>query len=227
MRKIVTTIILTAVVTAHADNSEITPFPGLKLKDGINIVEFSKLKIPGKELVDEHSLKSKGFIESNENDEEINTLLIIEKESYNEIKAFDAVTNPTDTHLKSSYKKIKLSFVFKELPVTVYPYAYVAAGAYSETKGWDGIVTFFKGLEVGDCSYTTFAIKRAVLEKEKISYEVNNKPTTKSIRGNYKTGFLYSVYWFENDRIKYINCANRAFDRVILNKVVDLAKQID
>ena len=229
MKKILIIALIAISSIAKADDQELTPFPGLKLKDGINMVKNADIMIPGDTRnEDDESIKLKGYAETNDADDHLNFLFHIKKEAPSEIKSYDNSTNPVDSHLRSSYKKIPLAFKFSGIPkVDGRVIGYAAAGGYSQQGGWDGVVTFFEEKDLGICSYTTFAIQKVLLAEEKTDYSVNKKPTVNSIRGNKKSGFLYSLNWYTNNRLHSIECANRSFEPSLMGKIKNLANRVD
>lgn len=228
MKKLLFVLILVSTV-AQAENEEITPFPNLKMKEGINIVKSSD--VTPSDVVSDNDIRSmqlKGYIDTNDVDGNIKALFSLEHEASNEIKSYREDNNPQDTHLKLSYQKIPLSFKYSDIStIKGHIIGYAAAGGYSKQKGWDGIAVFFKENRLGICSYTTYAIKKVLLAKEKISYSVNKKPTTKSVKGNPKIGFLYSLNWYEDNRLYSLECANKTFDPERLNDLIVLANTIE
>jgi hypothetical protein len=153
----------------------------------------------------------------------------MQKNASDEIKQWENSSDPYDTHLKSSLGKLKLSFPFNGVPDVDKNkiIGFAAAGGYEKGKGWDGIGEFFNDNNLGVCLYNTYKIQTVILPRETIKFFVNKKPSTSDVSGNWNTGFLYSVKWYTNTRFAELQCANKMYDKSILQRVIDLANKID
>lgn len=235
MKKI---LLLTLLMTLNVINAEQTELVGVKetaspflnAKKGINIVPLADMNIPPE--VKKHILNHKklllvkGYEETTDVDQDVVSLLKLPKSAKDEITKFDTDNHPYDTHLKSSASKIRLRFPFKEIPGRHDIIGFAAAGGYKKESGWDGVVEFINHPQFGVCAYTTYSIEKVVLDKETTEYLVNNKPTIKSIAGNWNTGFRYVVTWYLPDRQMSLQCANKMYKADILNGMIQLAQKI-
>jgi hypothetical protein len=178
--------------------------------------------------------KTKGYYQTNS--EYAQFLLNLEKNASSELKAYQSNPNPYDTHLKSSISAIKLAFPVNSLNFlnNKNTIGFAAIGTYINDKknqGWTGIKSFFTDKTLGVCSYSLMNLSLSQgsvkLNAETTKYIVNNKPSSKLIEGNVKTGFLYNVNWFDQTNMHQLECANMHFNKNNLNKLVNLANQYD
>lgn len=233
MKKILIIIgfIFPSLLNAASIEETASPFPSAK--KGINIMPISEMNIPSvmknQILKTKNALASNGFDETTETDQGVISLFALKRTAKEKVKQFDNEKNPYDTHLKSAASKINLAFNFKEIPNIEKQdiLGYAAAGGYAKGKGWDGIVEFISDSKLGVCSYTTYAIEKVILDKETTEYVVNGKPSNKSIAGNWNTGFLYTVNWYDPARLMTLECANKMFDFSLMSKMIELARAID
>lgn len=213
-------VLLFASAISYASNEE--PF-NHNLR-GLIIVSH-----PDRKLVEQPE-----YINSDE-ERYVRFLLNVKDKAPAEIKQFSSSKDIEDTHLKSSYNDIKLSIPFKPLNESNNIYkninivGYAAGGSYKD--GWDGIKVFFNDNTLSACAYSKNKILAIQMEKEKIQYIVNNKPSFKVIMGNYEGGFINNVSWYTDKKTyvfqEQIDCATRKLDKNMLDKMVVLANQID
>ncbi|MDR3491024.1 MAG: hypothetical protein P4M12_03135 [Gammaproteobacteria bacterium] len=232
MKKIlVTTFLMLPGVLNAAIEETASPFPSAK--KGINIMSMAEINVPfamkSHILENKKALATKGYEETTETDKNVISLFALQRSAEEEIKQFDDDKNPLDTHLKSSVSKINLAFKFNEIPNLKKHniIGYAAVGGYAKGKGWDGMVEFMSDPKLGVCSYTTYGIEKVILDKETTEYFVNDKPSNKSVAGNWNTGFLYTVNWYAPTRLMTLECANKIFDPNIVDNMIMLADRID
>ena len=94
-------------------------------------------------------------------------------------------------------------------------------------EGWEGITEFFTHPIMGTCSYEYDKIKAVILNKEFTNTMINGKPTHIFIEGTKRTGYLYSVNWYTNNRMGMLRCANMKYDQSIMNEMLYFSKKID
>lgn len=228
---LIATILMLPVVAAASTEQTASPFPNAK--KGINIVPMSEIQLPAtmkkQMLKNRTALATKGYNDTTETDQDVLSLLSIQKTAKEETVQFDNSANPYDTHLKSSLSKLKLSFGFSGIPGIAKGniLGFAAAGGYGKGKGWDGVVEFVSIQKLGICSFTTYAIEKAILDKETLQYLVNRKPSNEDVSGNWNTGFLYTLNWYNPDRLMTLQCANKVLNPGNLDQMVNIAKQID
>lgn len=233
MKKILVTafLMLPSLVNATSIEETASPFPNAK--QGINIMPMAEINIPSamksQILKTKKALSTKGFDETTETDQSVISLFKLQRNAKEEIKQFDNDKNPYDTHLKSSASKISLAFNFNGIPNIEKEniIGYAAAGGYAKGKGWDGIVEFISDPKLGICSFTTYKIEKVILDKETTEYLVNNKPSNKSVAGNWNEGFLYTINWYTPERLMSLECTNKMFAPSLIKKMIGLANNID
>jgi hypothetical protein len=136
-----------------------------------------------------------------------------------------------DTHIKASYKEIKLAFPYKEIPMqegsTIIGYA--AIGEWHD--GWTGINVFFENKDLGICSYelNNMAISHGAvnISEDVARYDINKMPNTLLVEGSTKSGFLYRINFFDSQFSKSLECAKTKFDKSTTNKLIGFAKVLD
>jgi len=158
----------------------------------------------------------------------------LKKNSFDEIRAFRGNSDPTDTHLKKSPNEIKLAFSYKKLPInekSIIGYAPIGSYVEKPKEGWNGIKTFFEKDGLGICAYEFTDLKLSnggvILEKEKVKYSVNNKPTLTLVEGSESSGYVYSVTWYNDTKVSQLDCASKSFNKDSIDKMIQFAKQID
>jgi len=224
---------LVGAIPMEIENATETASPFPNAKKGINILPLKEINIPApmknQILRNKGSLTANGYEDTTDTDENVLSLFKLQRNAKEEISKFDDSKNPYDTHLKSSVSKLDLAFNFQNIPGVQKKniIGYAAVGGYVKGKGWDGVVEFISNPKFGICSYTTYKIEKAILDKETTEYLVNKKPSNKSVAGNWNVGFLYTVNWYIPDRLMSFECANKMFDPVIINDMIALANHID
>jgi hypothetical protein len=134
------------------------------------------------------------------------------------------------TGLKSDEAHIKTTFTYKNVQIPQSQIiGYASTGTYIKDKGWTGISQYFS-IDGVTCNYNVSDIKSQLgtiqLAKELVTYDVNNKPTTKYVEGRNDIGFTYNISWFDNMSHDLI-CANKNFDKTLLNKIIKYAILLD
>lgn len=149
-------------------------------------------------------------------------------------KGVKDINNPYDTHLKYSYSNIQLALPFKGIPLSKNTkiIGFAPIGMWMKDKnGWSGVVEYFNEKEIGICRFSLSNIGltngSVQIPQSKVRYDVNNKPTTLYVLGSQNDGFIYTAEWYTNSNVHTLECANKKYDKEILNKVVALAKRID
>ncbi len=131
--------------------------------------------------------------------------------------------------LKKSPSQIKTNFEFKS--VLPNPIAFSGIGIVNEDGIFSGIKEFFDGHEAGMCTLSAFNIanvkEHMKLNREGLTYEVNDKPTRINIDGSQNSGFMYSVKWFDAHFAREIECANNNLNDSIKDKIISYAKLVD
>jgi hypothetical protein len=195
-----------------------------KAPEGIVIVPAAKIDNSHRLIANLNEQKTKGYVYSEKN----NALAIMKDNRNPEIN--DIINDPTDTHMKSDIKKIKLGFNFKPL-ACINAIGYAVGGAYIADKGWTAISTFFNDKELGSCNFkvNNMALSHGavMIPQEQVQYDVNNKITSIYVEGSPKSGFVYNVMWDEHDYNYSLQCANQKYDADITVKMIQLAKKID
>jgi hypothetical protein len=179
-------------------------------------------------------IEKNGYYATNHMDDYILFLKGIQKNALQEIKSFKGTIDKNNTHLMQSANEIKLAFPFKKLPIDESNIiAYTPIGYYVKSpEGWNGIKIFFNNPEVGDvCAYEFTDLNLSnggvLMNKEGISYNVNNKPTMVSVEGNSSLGYIYSVTWYNNIQVSRIDCLSNTINKSITEKMLRLANKID
>ncbi len=136
-----------------------------------------------------------------------------------------------DTHLKAHYSDIKLSIPFHGINMPEENIiGYAAIDTFSrnvKNPGWTGIRIFFDQPSCGICSYSTMQIEAVILTPQDMKNLINNKPSTRSIEGNFASGFMYTINWYTDNVVRILECANINFNKEIMDKMVALANKID
>lgn len=204
------------------------PYSGIKIvpRTEMNIPQ-EKQKILAREA---EQLKKKGYIEANSLDAQ--QLLSMRHKASVEVEAYKHITDPLDTHLKANSKDIQLAFTYKGPPSIPLKniLGYAAVGMWKE-KGWTGITEYFDDKKMGVCIYTLNSVALTggskLIAAESVRYDVNDKPTTVTVRGSHDSGFFYAVRWGDKDYFYDLECANAFFDSGITNAMIVYAKIID
>jgi len=223
MKKLITSILFCLPIFAIASE------PSNSNDKGLKILPMNQMNLPqpikDNFYSNQHDIARRGYTVSNNQTAEF--LLTINNHAAQEIQQYKSLTdNPYDTHLKSNYSEIKLSFPFSGLKDIDHKdiIGYAALGSYG--NGWDGLRIFFNS-NIGVCSYSRMSVQAMYMTEESTEYLVNKNPTEKSIDGNEKTGLLYSVSWYKDSTLYILECANYKFDPKIMPSLIDLANKID
>lgn len=233
MKKLLVALLFAPFI-AHADgflpSQEVTVSPMREM----NIPESLKHELMKRKAEE----KSKGFYEKE--NRYAKELLNIPHTASKEIAEFKSNNNPYDTHLKSKLSQVKIAFPFKFTTIKDEDkIGYAVGGTYLKKspdnnvsqEGWTGIKVFFKAPKIGICSYSFFDLKlshgKVELSAETTEQIVDKKESSKTVEGTPSTGFLYSVDWYTKDTMQMLECANKVYDKEIIDKVIALANKID
>jgi hypothetical protein len=222
-------LLLSFPIISYANMKEL-PQPD----SGLQVIPFSQMDITDK-MKNETLLKlneqsTKGFVNSNSIDAK-HLLNFTQKQ--NVIYYADKVnSNPTDTHMRNDLSQIKLAFPVKALPLRpgLKIIGYAPIGTWLN-KSWTGVKMFFTDLRLGVCEYSiiNYSLSHGAIQiaSEVVSYDINNKPTTFSIEGNEKTGYLYNISWFDKAYSRELQCAKLQFEPKLKNELIDFARNLD
>lgn len=229
-RLLVILISLTSMIVLANENA---PLP--ENFKGIHIVPLTKNNLPQKVKIEvlQNKLEEdkKGYQESFDNTY-FNYLFNLNKVALAEIESYKNA-DYQDTHLKSSFSKIKLAFPFKNITDINEKdvIGFAAIGTFvnenDKNKGWTGIREFFNNSKLGVCTYSYVGIEGVQMLEETTEYIVNKKPSNKIIVGNYNTGFVYTINWYTNETMSTLDCANKNLDKHIIEEMIVLANKID
>jgi hypothetical protein len=233
MNKRLLSVLITAMPFA-VYGANLVPLPTKEL----TIVPMAKLNIPEQMKVEimknKAEEKQKGYHEMDSSYAQY--LLNLKRTAPGEIKAF-RVNNAFDTHLKNEISDIHLAFNFKPLTMvkTENIIGYAPIGSYvkegDRDLGWSGIKAFFMDQTLGACAYSFFDLQishgAVQLNAETTEYLVNHKPSSTSVEGSLNSGFVYNVNWFDETKMHQLECANMAYTKQTLRRLVFLANQID
>lgn len=207
---------------------------GLPLPDsGVTIISGISKNIPEKlqeeEVERRKQQKSQGFSFANTTHPQ--DLIFLSKGIGINKEIFSKNTNPENTEIKERLDQLFLGFPFLGINNSeATPIGFAVMGAWT-TKGWTGVVEYFNYPQVGVCQLSLNNIKLShaaiMLDKDIVSYDINNKITTKFVKGNQKSGFIYSVNWYDNTFFYELECAKKLFDKENISKMIELAINID
>lgn len=134
--------------------------------------------------------------------------------------------------LRQNLSDIKMAYSFKGVPKTV---ATEVLG-YNEwlgeiDAGFPGIQEYFINPDLGICIYYENNLKYTggsiQLVADEMTNEVNGKYTETEIRGSKKSGFVYTVYWYDNKYFRQLDCAWNRYSKNHMKKVVETSGVID
>lgn len=203
------------------------PAPG----SGVQIVESNKTVHAMAQDASLQQEKIQGYI--NEESGDAIQLLADQKNKlhHSSKKIFYENSDPYNTHLKASLSQIKLAFPYHAIsfidPDDVIGFA--AAGTWME--GWTGIGEVFNHAEIGVCDYVKFNYQlthgAARLNKDYVTYDVNNKPTITLVKGTSASGYAYKVEWFGKTFFHILTCVSKDYVKENKERTIALAKKID
>ncbi|MDF1683335.1 MAG: hypothetical protein P1U36_01635 [Legionellaceae bacterium] len=214
-----------------------------EFKSGVKVVPRSRLGMPDKVFKEDQAeakqRKRFGYVEKNM-PYAVN-LLKMETTAPIQIKQYEANLNEQGTHLRQSVNDLKLAFKFKEithdklspygLQVTTMLGAAPQGDFHEESGGWSGVAQFFVIQNLGTCVYGMRSVKAsggaALLAKEDVVYNINDKATLVKVDGSQYSGFLYQVEWFDKNNVHKLECANTQYSKHIKDEVINLARTID
>lgn len=245
MKKLILALGLVPVVafsTSNEDfmraemNKELTK-AGLPISgSGLQVVPNGAIQMPewqkDKFKSDAKELQTKGYIErtSERAYELMHFKEQIKARGYSE----NPSTNEGDSGLHKNASEIAFSYSYLGVPISeiIEIYGVAPAGAFLTLpqKGWNGAVAFFKS-SFAHCAYTEKNIAPGEggvqVEESFARYDVNNKLTTLEVEGNNNSGFLYNIFWFDNNYYRQLECATTTYSKDTLMKTIGLAKKID
>jgi len=238
MKKLI--FLLPVFISVNAGAEEITePFPSSTR--GIQYVSESQMNLPpgfnNETKKFRQEMKDNGYVYTISKG--ANELLNQKRDSIAQLRESDKIQNPYDTHLRRNLSDIKLSFTYPSLPSVASKdvIGYAASGSYTKEpgkpEGWNGIATLFEHREMGSCVFHYDHIIAAQIDKKKMHFKVNGKPGSTIIEGTPKTGFFYDIIWYTDKTDKSsmtessLECANRKFDRKIIDRMMEFAKTVD
>ena len=249
MHKIISVIVLGFVGCANAwdvrDHRDLTddqkneiftknglPWPGM----GAQVVPASSMAQSIKEKIKKNSfaIADKGYID--EDNFDAKTLLDVKKLSENDLMDNLSNNNTKSTHMRANAQAINTAYSYNGVPPEIVKeiIGFSPLGAYMEgKKGWTGAIEFFEPqvLEKTTCSYSQSNLRltggTASIAKEIASYVVNNKLSVVEVIGNTKTGFAYTVEWYDDNYRSVLTCAQDTYSKDTINKVLEMAKLID
>jgi len=145
-------------------------------------------------------------------------------------------TDPYFKILRLNTKDFRLSFDFESMPsipkqnlIGIAP-----IGSYKGTAAdgmWTGLAIFFKHESLGVCRLSVFDMPlfgQAIYDARYVAFDINEKPTVKTVTGTPESGYLYKTSWTGQRFEKWLECTNeRPFDRTLLAKLVEYSKVID
>jgi hypothetical protein len=142
-------------------------------------------------------------------------------------------TDPSGSLIKSSLSKFKISPAYQALsavaPSDVRGFS--VGGVYLKNLGWSGMTEYFNAPGMGTCQYNieNLPVTKVTVyaSAETVSYDIHGKVTDKYVQGSPKSGFLYSLSWFDRSYIQTLMCANKDYDASIMGKMISLANTID
>ncbi len=229
---------LTTFAGNHAPDEQDKAFLasiGLPLPDsGIHIVPRSAMILS--EEINEKGNKAKEQMEkqgyADDDSFRPQELLTFNKHAEMQFRMYKDNARDSNTHIRQYSKDLKLAFKYKGIPKTLLSktIGFVPQGSFHE-NGWSGIVQFFGVKKIGICAYAHRDVKAshtaAELAMEDVTYDVNNKATLKTVRGNNERGFVYKIKWFDDVAFHELECANMTYSLEITHSVIALANDID
>lgn len=148
-------------------------------------------------------------------------------------KSINKKADPQDTHIQKNLSSIKLAIKFKPLSKVI-PDENIIGYAPQNTykSGWTGIIVYFKSKDLGVCTYTKNISKAMTFDKDKTTFDINNKPTIRYVEGDDEKGYLYTIDWAEEMKNKNVlshtlECARLDKNDTVLNNMILLASRID
>lgn len=139
-------------------------------------------------------------------------------------------SDPLDTHLKNTLAQVQVDHripAIRDKEII----GYTASGGYSK-DGWSGAKTFFADKDLGTCEYENVRIYGLTIDNNAFNHDVNGKITTYNTYGDDKSGYLYTIDWFEENKDKTVlsntlTCAKLGNDLMMKEKLTSLANKID
>jgi hypothetical protein len=203
---------------------------GFNVDSAVTLVHSKELNLP-KELQTDPNLHNRVFKTSDIDQKpnpKISELFAIDK-----MKSISLEKNPNPlfTGLRNQLNNLHMAYKFKPVPANLATklIGFAASGTYN--NGWSGASEFFVNNQVGTCSYTESNLKvmqeYEKIDKDVVTYDVNNKVTVIEQEGNKNYGYLYKIHWADDNYFRDLECATTSISNDIREKIIDLAKQID
>jgi hypothetical protein len=198
---------------------------------GVQISSMSSLSIPeslkNQEMVRMNLTKKNGYFMTDTDRPKY--IMDMPNHARMEIDAFSSSKDYMDSHFKRDLKHIKLAFSAPSAK-DMTPIGYAAIGSYTP-DGWTGIKIVFNNIELGTCAIEVNDMALTggsiIFAAERTGFAVNGKPTTQSVEGNEKSGFVYSLSWADYIYSYDMDCATSKYVKSEMGNMIKLAKQID
>lgn len=144
------------------------------------------------------------------------------------------ITEDEDLELYPKFTDVKLAFK-TNINTIITPKNIIAVaplGMYvAEAKGWTGFKIFFETDEKTTCAYAFINLKLSnggvFLSDSDQNFFINKKHGFQTSSGNKKSGFIYTINWYDSQHVHMLDCANVAFDKKGNDKTKQLAVLID
>jgi hypothetical protein len=155
--------------------------------------------------------------------------------SYNPSKARpEMIIEDEDLELYPKFSDLKLA-LNSNISSIITPNKLIAAaplGTYlQEKKGWTGFKLFYKEDKDTTCAYAFINLAlshgKIILADEDQNFFVGTKHGYKLSSGTDKSGYVYSVNWYDSEHVHMLDCATVKYDVQGINKTVKIANQID
>lgn len=209
---------------------------GLPAPDGgVKIVSVEKFNAREAEKTNlmkvRKDIKKYGY--SPRESESARQLLALDVTAVRDLKAHANDLSPMQTHLRKRINDLRLAYIPTLIPSSIFDKYIGAAPAmtYNKEQGWTGSVQFFHNKSIGNCSLTEKNVplnhSSAILEKDFVSYDVNNKVTIVEVIGKKTSGFSYTVEWYDNNFFRTLECANENYSQSYTTNAIEIAKTID
>jgi len=157
----------------------------------------------------------------------------------------DVLDDPYYENLRASPSEFPMIFSYKGISTVdkTHLLGYVPSGiSVREKPGssvyvWSGVTGYFLDDKFGECRHVVDRLTNPVTgswyskvdyDPKYTTYEINNKPTTKSAEGNLESGYIYEIKWTGKHYDKELDCSNtKPFDSQAIKDLIEYAKKID
>ena len=188
------------------------PDGGVRILPEKKMAEYKTFK--KKRAKERQDIKKYGYIK--EFIPQTQSLLNFKEVSKNQFTNQFSGSRPADEGMRHNISELKMAYDFKGVPVNDVDTTMLGVApsvTYIENQGWAGAMQFFEKTGLGNCSYRENNLKfshgSAIIPKEDATDEVNGKITVKNITGEPKSGFMYSVDWYDDNFFHELKCANK------------------